>query len=142
VNLRGIDHLAVVVPDLDAAIALCEGVLGVSCAGRQLVEQEGVEIAFFPLGGESRLELVTPLGGESGVARFLRERGGGLHHVALRLDGLGEALRELHRQGVELAGESGPRTGADGGGVAFIHPRSFLGVLLELVEEPARPGAG
>ena len=127
-----VDHFAVVVDDIEEALNFYRDALGLPVIERRTVTQEGVEVASVSL-GETSLELVRPLDGESGVARFLKKRGEGLHHVCLTVDDIDAALERLRREGAELINEE-PQIGADGTRYAFIHPRSAHGVLVELYE--------
>jgi methylmalonyl-CoA/ethylmalonyl-CoA epimerase len=127
-----VDHFAVVVDDIEEALNFYRDALGLPLIERRTVTQEGVEVASVSL-GETSLELVRPLDGEIGVARFLKKRGEGLHHVCLTVDDIDGVLERLRREGAELINEE-PQIGADGTRYAFIHPRSAHGVLVELYE--------
>jgi methylmalonyl-CoA/ethylmalonyl-CoA epimerase len=133
-----IDHLGIAVPSLAEAIAAYEA-LGFQVESMDEVETEKVRIAFLPV-GESRLELLEPTDPTSVIARFLEKRSG-LHHVSLVVEDLDETLAEMRRRGVRLLDET-PRPGAHGSRVAFVHPRSAGGVLLELVEAPRGRAGG
>lgn len=124
-------HIGVAVRDLDQAERAYRA-LGAELRGRETVEGEGVEVSFVELGGV-HIELLRPLGDEGGVARFLRERGQGVHHIAFRTPDITHSLHELSEQGIHPVGD-GPRPGAGGRSVAFLHPRDTGGVLLELCE--------
>lgn len=132
-RVAGLAHIGVAVRDLDAAERAYLA-LGAQPLGREEVASEGVRVAFLSLAG-IRIELLEPLdaGAESGVARFLRERGGGVHHLAFDAQDLGATLRELASTGIAPIG-AGARPGAEGRTVAFLHPRDTGGVLLELCE--------
>ena len=132
---EGIEHVAVAVADLDAAIADLTGVWGLEVAGRERVDDQGVEEATLAV-GESRLQLIAPTDDSSTVARFLERRGEGLHHIAYGVDDLEGALRDLRAKGVRLVDER-PRRGGGGRLVAFVHPEGNHGVLVELVERSA-----
>ena len=134
--LGRIHHVAVVVRDLDAALGFYRDTLGLPVELILPVPGDGVRIGFLPI-GESKVELVEPTDDTSGVARFLASRGEGFHHVCLEVPDLATALDALAGEGVELI-DRVPRAGADGP-VAFIHPRSAHGVLVELVEAPGGP---
>lgn len=129
-----IDHVAIAVRDLDAAIALYRDVLGLPFGGTEVVEDQAVTTAFF---GEEpgRIELLCPTRPDSPVGRFLDKRGEGLHHVAVRVTDIEAALESLKAAGTPLVDEK-PRTGAHGTRVAFLHPKGMNGVLLELVQLP------
>ena len=125
-----LDHVAIVVKDLDRAVAFYAGVLGLECRGRERVEDQQVDIAFFGEGrGGSSWSAPTPP--ESGVARFLDKRGDGLHHICLDVPDLRQALSELKGKGLPLLDEV-PRRGAGGSEIAFLHPKAAGGVLVEL----------
>lgn len=123
-----IDHLGIAVPSLDEAVAAYEA-LGFEVEARHDVPSEKVRTAFLPL-GESHVELLEPTDPSSAVAKFLETRKG-LHHVCVLVDDIDAALVELKARGVQVLDET-PRIGAGGCKVAFIHPRSAAGVLLEL----------
>ncbi len=127
-----LDHVAVAVPDLGAAAAAFD-VLGLPTAGPdEEVGSQGVRVRMLRA-GPTRIELIAPLGAEGAVARFLQRRGAGLHHIAFRVPDLGATLARLREAGVELIDDR-PRPGHGGSRVAFVHPRSCAGVLVELVE--------
>ena len=130
-RIKKIDHVAVAVGDLDAALEAYRQLLGVEAASRELVADQRTETALFRV-GESAIELVAPRGNE-GLARFLARRGPGLHHLAVEVEDLDAALGELRARGVPLI-DAEPRIGAGGHRVAFVHPKAAGGVLLELVE--------
>lgn len=129
---RELHHVAIVVKDIDAALGLWRDLLGMEVSEVRDVPNDRVRIAFLPA-GETLLELVQPLDDTSGVARYLARRGeSALHHVCFAVDDLAGALGELAGAGVELL-DRAPRHGAEGD-VAFLHPRSGKGVLIELIE--------
>ena len=130
--LAAIDHIGVAVADLDAAIALHRDTYGMPLVHRETIEEQGVEAVLFDV-GESHLELLAPLSGDSPVGRFLANRGPGLHHVAYRVDDVAAALAEMRAAGMRAIDET-PRTGIRGSQVAFLHPASSAGVLTELVQ--------
>ncbi len=130
-----LDHVAIAVPDLEAAIATFTSILGRPVSGRERVDPEQVDVAFFDL-GSSRLELLEPTAADSPVGRFLSRRGPGLHHIALAVPDIDAALDRCRAAGLETVGDA-PRQGAGGRQVAFLHPRGTGGVLLEL----SAPGA-
>lgn len=131
-----VHHVAVVVRDLDKALAFYRDRLRLPLDVVMPIETDGVRIAFLPV-GESNIELVEPTRDDTGVARFLETRGEGFHHVCLEVDDLAAELDRLAGEGVELI-DTAPRRGAEGP-VAFIHPRSGHGVLVELIEAPGGP---
>lgn len=130
--IKGIDHIGIAVNDLNEALALYEKTLGLKHERVTVVESQKVKVAFLQV-GESRIELLEPLGPDSTLAGFLQKRGEGIHHIALRVDGIDDMLKKLKNQGATLVDEK-PRPGAEGGRIAFVHPKSTKGVLLELCE--------
>lgn len=131
-----VHHVAVVVRDLDAALGFYRDTLGMPLELVLPVPSDQVRIGFLTV-GESRIELVEPTSEDTGVARFLASRGEGFHHVCFEVPDVAATLHELAAAGVELI-DHAPRAGADGP-VAFIHPRSAHGVLVELVEAEGGP---
>lgn len=127
-----IDHIGVAVKDLDGAISLYEGTLGMQLAHRETVESQGVEAVLLDV-GEGHVELLRPLGPETAVGKFLDKRGPGLHHVAYAVGDIDATLASLREAGVELI-DSEARVGIRGSRVAFLHPRSTGSVLTEIVE--------
>jgi methylmalonyl-CoA/ethylmalonyl-CoA epimerase len=130
--LGAIDHTGIAVADLDVALRFYRDVLGLPLVHRETVAEQGVEAALLDV-GESHVELIAPLGADTGVARFLEQRGPGLHHVAYRVDDIDAALASLSAAGVRLIDER-PRTGIRGSRVAFVHPAATGGVLTEIVQ--------
>lgn len=125
-----IDHLGIAVRDLARSERLFATLLGAEPAGRERVESEGVEVSFFQV-GESRFELLEPQGEDGPLAKFLAKRGEGLHHVCLGVDDVDAEVERLKGAGFQFVGEA-PRPGAGGCRVAFIHPKSAGGILVEL----------
>ena len=123
-----VDHVAVAVSSLEEACALFQLVAGDNCSSIEELTAQGARVAFI-----GSIELVEPLGPDTPVGRFLERRGQGLHHVAYRVPDLAEALSRLKAEGLELIDET-PRIGARGHLVAFLHPRSTGGFLIELVQ--------
>ena len=127
-----IDHVGVAVSDLDRAIALYEGTFGMPLVHRETVEEQGVEAVLLDV-GDGHVELLSPLGPETVVGKFITKRGEGLHHVAYRVADIDATLEALKEAGVELI-DAEARIGIRGSRVAFLHPKSTGGVLTELVE--------
>ncbi len=132
--VRRVDHIAIVIPDIDEARSFYQDALGLKLARVEEVADQEVSVAFFPV-GQSQVELVEPVTETSGVARYLEKRGPGIHHLCLEVDDLDGMLARLQAQGVELIDQE-PRAGRGGKRLAFIHPRSAYGVLIELYELP------
>ena len=126
-------HIGIAVRDLDEALRLYHETLGLPLHGRHTVQSDGVNVAFLPA-GDTKLELLEATDPESPVARFIEKRGEGIHHIALEVDDVAETLKILRGRGYRLIDEE-PRTGAGGVRVAFVHPRSTSGVLIELCEK-------
>lgn len=129
-----IEHIAIAVSDLETAVSTFASILGLPASGRETVESEQVKVAFFDV-GTVRIELLEPTGRDSPVGRFLERRGPGLHHIALEVDDIEAALERCRLADIEAVGEA-PRRGAGGRRVAFLHPRTTGGTLLELSESP------
>ena len=131
--LTELDHVAIAVRDLDAAVGWYREALGATVAHREVVERDGVEEALLAVAG-SYVQLLTPTRPDSPVARFLERRGEGLHHVGYRVDDCMEALAAAVAAGATPIDEH-PRPGSRGTSVAFLHPKSSFGTLIELVQE-------
>jgi methylmalonyl-CoA epimerase len=131
-----IHHVAIVVRSIEEALPLYRDLLGLPLETIMDIPSDRVRIAFLGV-GESKIELVQPTDDTTGVARFLANKGDGFHHVCLEVANLAEELTRLGIDGVELI-DSAPRRGAEGP-VAFLHPRSCHGVLVELIEAPGGP---
>jgi methylmalonyl-CoA epimerase len=127
-----VDHIAIATRQIDGALALWRDVLGLEVDSTEDVTEQGVRVAMLPI-GETHIELLEPLSQSSPVGKFLAKRGPGLHHVAIRVTDIRASLAELKAKGTRLIDET-PRTGAGGSLVAFVHPASADGVLLELVQ--------
>jgi methylmalonyl-CoA/ethylmalonyl-CoA epimerase len=134
--LGRVHHVAVVVRSIDESLGFYRNMLGLKLENVMDVPADRVRIAFLGV-GESKVELVEPTDETTGVARFLASKGEGFHHVCFEVDNLAETLLRLEIEGIELI-DTAPRRGAEGP-VAFIHPRSGHGVLVELIEAPGGP---
>ena len=132
--LGKIEHVAVAVSDLDAAVALYRDVWGLEVEHRERVEDQGVEEAMVKI-GESYIQLLGATGPDTTVGKFLERRGEGLHHIAYEVDDLEATLAELKEKGVPLIDEA-PRKGGRGHMVAFVHPKGNRGLLVELIQKP------
>ena len=131
--LTEIDHVAIAVEDLEAAIAWYEAAFGATVEHREVVESDGVEEALLKV-AESYVQLLTPVNDDSPVAKYLEKKGEGLHHIGYRVDDCAAALESLRAQGNRLLDEV-PRPGSRGTTVAFVHPKGAFGTLIELVQE-------
>ena len=127
-----IDHIGIATRGLTDATAVWQGLLGLELDSTEEVGEQGVRIAMLPI-GETHIELLEPLSANSPVGKFIEKRGPGIHHIAVRVDDIRATLAHLKEKGARLIDET-PRAGAGGCLVAFIHPSSANGVLLELVE--------
>jgi methylmalonyl-CoA/ethylmalonyl-CoA epimerase len=127
-----IDHIGIATSGITEAVTFWRQVLGVEALATEEVEEQGVRVVMFPA-GESCIELLEAISDDSPVAKFLERRGPGIHHIALRVDNIRAALEHLKESGARLIDEE-PRKGAGGCLVAFVHPSSAGGVLLELVQ--------
>lgn len=131
--LTEIDHVAIAVRDLDAAIASYQEAFGCTVAHREIVESDGVEEALLRV-ADSYIQLLTPTNDESPVAKSIEKRGEGLHHIGYRVDDCAVALRRLQDAGYKVIDQA-PRPGSRGTTVAFVHPKAIAGTLIELVQE-------
>ncbi|SEN21376.1 methylmalonyl-CoA epimerase [Lihuaxuella thermophila] len=129
---RKISHIGIAVQNLEASIKWYQDVLGLPFEGIETVESEHVRVAFFTI-GESRIELLEPTSEESAIAKFLARHGEGIHHIAFEVNGLTERLQQLSEKGVRLIHDK-PKRGAHQMNIAFLHPKSTGGVLMELCE--------
>jgi len=130
--IKKIAHIGVAVKDLNEAAKLYKENLNLEVKGIEEVREQKVKIAFIPV-GESNIELLQSTDPEGPIAKFIEKRGEGIHHLALEVDRIEERLEELKKRGVQLIDEK-PRIGAHATKIAFLHPRSTCGVLLELCE--------
>jgi len=132
-RLTEIDHVAIAVNDIDAAIAWYESVFGAVVVHREVVESDGVDEALVRV-ADSYIQLLTPTRDDSPVAKYLAKNGEGLHHIAYRVDDCAATLEAVKSSGARVIDEA-PRPGSRGTTVAFIHPKGSFGTLIELVEE-------
>jgi methylmalonyl-CoA/ethylmalonyl-CoA epimerase len=128
-----IDHVAIAVHDLEAAVKYYEDVFGATVDHREVVESDGVEEALLKV-AESYIQLLTPTRDDSPVAKYLANKGEGLHHIGYRVKDCGAALEAIKAAGGRVIDEA-PRPGSRGTTVAFVHPKAIFGTLIELVEE-------
>jgi methylmalonyl-CoA/ethylmalonyl-CoA epimerase len=127
-----LDHIGIAANSIDQAAPFWSAILGLEIAGVETVEQQKTNTAFLPV-GESEIEILESTTSDGPVAKYIRGQGEGVHHIALRVENIEEALQELQDKGVRLI-DAQPRLGAGGAKIAFIHPQSTKGVLLELCE--------
>lgn len=133
-RVKKINHIALVVEDIEIALSFWRESLGLEASHLAEIPEEASKIAFMPV-GDSEIELVQPTTEDSGIARYLRKRGPGMHHLCLEVDDIQQMVNKLTRDGVELINPE-PSTGKDGRQYAFIHPHSAHGVLVELYQLP------
>ena len=131
--IKKIDHIGVAVENLSEAMKLYRESLGLEIEETEEVKEQRVKVAFIPV-GESRIELIESTDPNGPIAKFIERSGEGIHHIALEVDHIEDALQKLKERGVQLIDEK-PRIGAHGMKIAFLHPRSTKGVLLELCEK-------
>jgi len=127
-----INHLGIATNGIDEALKFWQDALGLENIHTEIVEDQKVRVAMLPL-GESRIELLEPTSEDSPISKFLEKRGGGIHHIAVEVDDIAASLAKLKSQGMRLIDDE-PRIGAEGCLVAFVHPATTGGVLLELVQ--------
>ncbi|MEZ5306477.1 MAG: methylmalonyl-CoA epimerase [Pyrinomonadaceae bacterium] len=130
-----IDHLGIAVESIESAIGFWTKGLGLEHIHSEEVEEQKVRVAMLPI-GESRIELLEPTSEDSPIAKFIEKRGGGIHHVAVEVEDIEAAIAGMKNEGLRLIDEE-PRVGAEGCLIAFVHPKSTGGVLLELVQKKA-----
>ena len=135
-----IEHIGIATRALDEAVGFWRDALGLQVQEIEEVAEQGVRVLMLPL-GETRIELLEPTGKDSPIAKFLEKRGPGIHHIAVRVPDIRATLADLKERGARLIDET-PRVGAGGCLVAFIHPSTTNGVLLELVEETEAHAVG
>lgn len=130
--LKNVDHIAIVVKNLDESLAFYEKTFGLRATKVETLSEQRVKAALLPV-GHSEIELIQPIDTESGVAKFLETRGEGIHHICLEVDDVDKALEELTKRGVQPIDKKGRKGLA--GKVAFLHPKSTRGILIELAQK-------
>ena len=130
--LSKVDHIGIAVSNLDEALKLYKDVLGLELHGVEVVEEQKVKVAFLPV-GDTEVELLESTSPEVPIAKFIEAKGQGIQHIAFRVDDIEAALEEMKAKGMRLIDEK-PRYGAGGARIAFLHPKSTSGVLIELCE--------
>lgn len=136
-TIKRIDHIAIVVKDIDVTLGFWRDALGLELAHIEDVPDQKSLVAFLPVGG-TEIELVRPTTDDSGVAKYLQKRGPGMHHISLEVDDIAGMLAQLKAKGVRLINDT-PVLGAGGVQIAFIHPESTSGVLVELYQSAGEP---
>lgn len=127
-----VDHIGIAVKNLDEALKFYEDVLGIKCVETEVVEEQKVKVAFLPI-GDTEVELLESTSDDGPVAKFIEKKGEGIQHIAYKVDDIEKAIEELKEKGIKLIDEK-PRYGAGGAKIAFLHPKSTFGVLIELCE--------
>jgi len=133
-SIKKINHIALLVDDIDQAAAFWRKALGLKMGHIEDVPQENARVAFFPV-GESKIELVQPTDPDTGLGKYLEKRGAGIHHICLEVGDIAAVLADLKVKGVQLINQE-PQSRDDGTLYAFIHPKSAFGVLVELYQVP------
>jgi len=130
--IEKIDHIGIAVKSIKETSELLSNILGLKVAGEEIVEEQKVKVAFLPL-GDSELELLESTSPEGPITRFIEKKGEGIQHIAFRVNNIEEVLKQIKKEGVRLIDEK-PRYGAGGAKIAFLHPKSTNGILVELCE--------
>ncbi|MDQ3713412.1 MAG: methylmalonyl-CoA epimerase [Acidobacteriota bacterium] len=128
-----INHLGIATDGIDEALKFWQDALGLENVHTETVEDQKVRVAMLPI-GDTRIELLEATSADSPIAKFLEKRGGGIHHIAVEVENIQESLMKLKKEGARLIDEK-PRVGAEGCLIAFVHPSSSNGVLLELIQK-------
>ena len=131
--IKKVDHIAIVVKNLDDSIKVFEQLFNLKPSKIETVQEQGVKAALFPIGKECELELLQPIDAESGIAKFLEAKGEGIHHICLEVDDVDKELQALEAKGARLIDKKG-RYGL-AGRIGFIHPKSVMGTLIELAQK-------
>jgi len=129
---KKIDHIGVAVNSLEESLHIFKDILGVKCSGEEEVKEQNVKVAFLPV-GESEIELLESTSPDGNIAKYIEKKGEGLHHIAFEVEDLDVMLKNLQEKGVRLIDKE-PRYGAGGARIAFLHPKSTNGILVELCE--------
>ncbi|NMB08369.1 MAG: methylmalonyl-CoA epimerase [Tissierellia bacterium] len=130
--VKKVDHIGIAVKNLEEALEFYENTLGMKCVETEIVEEQKVKVAFLPI-GDTEVELLESTEEDGPIAKFIEKRGEGIQHIAYRVDNIEEAIEELKSKGIRMIDEK-PRYGAGGAKIAFLHPKSTFGVLIELCE--------
>lgn len=127
-----VDHIGIAVKNLDETLKFYEDVLGIKCVSTEVVDEQKVRVAFLPI-GDTEVELLESTEEDGPVAKFIEKKGEGVQHIAYKVDDIEKAIEELKAKGIKLIDEK-PRYGAGGAKIAFLHPKSTFGVLIELCQ--------
>ncbi len=133
---KKIDHIGVAVKQLESSLPIFQELLGMECSGVEEVKEQNVKVAILPV-GESKIELLESTSPEGNIAKYIEKKGEGIHHIAFEVDNLEDILEDLKGKGVQLIDQK-PRSGAGGAIIAFLHPKSTNGVLIELCEHKVK----
>ncbi|RDY28708.1 methylmalonyl-CoA epimerase [Romboutsia weinsteinii] len=133
-DIKNVDHIGIAVVNLDEALKFYEDVLGLKCQGSEVVNDQKVRVGFLPV-GDTELELLESTSEDGPIAKFIEKNGGrgGIQHIALRVDNIEDAIEEIKSKGYKMIDEK-PRYGAGNASIAFCHPKSTNGILIELSE--------
>ncbi len=129
---KKIDHIGVAVKNLEESLHVFKNILGMKCSGEEEVREQNVKVAFLPV-GESEIELLESTSPVGNIAKYIEKKGEGIHHIAFEVENLDSMLEDLQKKGVRLIDKE-PRYGAGGARIAFLHPQSTHGILVELCE--------
>jgi methylmalonyl-CoA epimerase len=129
---KKIDHIGVAVNSLEESLHIFKDILGMECSGEEEVKEQNVKVAFLPV-GESEIELLESTSPDGNIAKYIEKKGEGIHHIAFEVEDLAVMLKKLQEEGVRLIDKE-PRYGAGGARIAFLHPKSTNGILVELCE--------
>jgi len=133
---KKIDHIGVAVNNLEKSLHIFKDVLGMKCSGEEEVKEQNVRVAFLPV-GESEIELLESTSPDGNIAKYIEKKGEGIHHIAFEVEDLDVMLKKLQKKGVRLIDKE-PRYGAGGARIAFLHPKSTNGILMELCEHKSQ----
>lgn len=130
--VKKVDHIGIAVKSLEETLKFYEDALGLKCEGTEVVKEQKVKVAFLPI-GDTEMELLESTDDEGPIARYIEKKGEGVQHIAYRVDDIEKAIEEMKAKGIRMIDEK-PRYGAGGAKIAFLHPKSTHGVLIELCE--------
>ena len=130
--VKKVDHIGIAVKNLEETLKFYEGVLGLKCGGTEVIDEQKVKVAFLPI-GDTEVELLESTDAEGPISGYIEKKGEGIQHIAYRVDDIEKAIEEMKAKGIRMIDEK-PRYGAGGAKIAFLHPKSTYGVLIELCE--------